>query len=71
MKGLLGRSAAGATAVGAAALGAAIALAAGRCCGGGRVYIRLARGTSILGEVRNLKISRVTLQLLCSKIHDF
>ena len=56
MKGLLGRSAAGATAVGAAALGAAIALAAGRCCGGGRVYIRLARGTSILGEVRNLKI---------------
>ena len=57
MKGLLGRSAAGATAVGAAAaLGAAVALAAGRCCGGGRVYIRLARGTSILGEVRNLKI---------------
>ena len=29
------------------------------------------RGTSILGEVRNEEISRVTQQLLCSKSHDF
>ena len=29
------------------------------------------RGTSILGEVRNVEISRVTQQLLCSKSHDF
>ena len=29
------------------------------------------RGTSILGEVRNVEISRVTQQLLCSKYHDF
>ena len=29
------------------------------------------RGTYILGEVRNLEISRVTHQLLCSKSHDF
>ena len=28
------------------------------------------RGTSILGEVRNVEISRVTQQLLCSKSHD-
>jgi hypothetical protein len=28
------------------------------------------RGTSILGEVRNVWISRVTQQLLCSKSHD-
>ena len=28
-------------------------------------------GTSILGEVRNVEISRVTQQLLCSKSHDF
>ena len=29
------------------------------------------RGTSILGEVRNVEISRVTQQILCSKSHDF
>ena len=29
------------------------------------------RGTSILGEVRNVEISRATQQLLCSKSHDF
>ena len=29
------------------------------------------RGTSILGEVRNVEISRITQQLLCSKSHDF
>ena len=29
------------------------------------------RGTSILGEVRNVEISRVTQQLLCNKSHDF
>ena len=29
------------------------------------------RDTSILGEVRNVEISRVTQQLLCSKSHDF
>ena len=29
------------------------------------------RDISILGEVRNLEISRVTQQLLCSKSHDF
>ena len=29
------------------------------------------RGTSILGEVRNVEISRVTQQLLCSKSYDF
>ena len=29
------------------------------------------RGISILGEVRNVEISRVTEQLLCSKSHDF
>ena len=29
------------------------------------------RGTSILGEVRNVEISRVTQQLICSKSHDF
>ena len=28
------------------------------------------RGTSILEEVRNVEISRVTQQLLCSKSHD-
>ena len=28
-------------------------------------------GTSILGEVRNVEISSVTQQLLCSKSHDF
>ena len=28
-------------------------------------------GTSILGEVRNVEISRATQQLLCSKSHDF
>ena len=27
--------------------------------------------SSILGEVRNVEISRVTQQLLCSKSHDF
>ena len=29
------------------------------------------RGTSILGEVRNVWISRATRHLLCSKSHDF
>ena len=29
------------------------------------------RGTSILGEVHNVEISRATQQLLCSKSHDF
>ena len=29
------------------------------------------RGTSILGEVHNVEISRVTQKLLCSKNHDF
>ena len=29
------------------------------------------RGTSILGEVRNVEISGGTQQLLCSKYHDF
>jgi hypothetical protein len=29
------------------------------------------RGISILGEVRNVAISRATQQLLCSKFHDF
>ena len=29
------------------------------------------RGTSILGDVRNVEISGVTQQLLCSKSHDF
>ena len=29
------------------------------------------RGTSILGEVRNVEISRVAQQLLFSKSHDF
>jgi hypothetical protein len=29
------------------------------------------RGTSILGEVRNVKISRATQQLLNGKSHDF
>ena len=29
------------------------------------------RGTSILGEVRNVEISGPTHQLLCSEFHDF
>ena len=33
-------------------------------------YVRC-RGTSILREVRNVEISRVTQQLRCSKSHDF
>ena len=33
-------------------------------------YVRI-RGTSILGEVRNVEISRATQQLLCSKSDDF
>ena len=33
--------------------------------------VMTARGTSILGEVHNVEISRVTQQLLCSKSHDF
>ena len=33
--------------------------------------IRNTRGISIQGEVRNVEISRVTQQLLCSKSHDF
>ena len=36
-----------------------------------RVASALTRGFSILGEVRNVEISRVTQQLLCSKYHDF
>ena len=36
---------------------------------GYKTYIQ-ARGTSILGEVRNVEISGVTQQLLCSKSHD-
>ena len=31
----------------------------------------VSRGTSILGEVRNVEISRFTQQLLCGKSHDF
>ena len=31
----------------------------------------ISRGISILGEVRNMWISRATQQLLCSKSHDF
>ena len=31
----------------------------------------LPRGTSILGEVRNVEIPGPTQQLLCSKYHDF
>ena len=34
------------------------------------VYIH-SRGTSILGEVRNIEIPGPTQQLLCSKYHDF
>ena len=34
-------------------------------------YYTQTRGTSILGEVRNVEISGVTQQLLCSKSHDF
>ena len=29
------------------------------------------RGTSVLGEVRNVELSRVPQQLICSKSHDF
>ena len=35
------------------------------------MYAVSTRGTSILGEMRNVEISRVTQQLLCSKSHDF
>ena len=35
------------------------------------IIIAHCRGTSILGEVRNVEISRATQQLLCSKSHDF
>ena len=31
----------------------------------------VSRGTSILGEVRNVEIPGPTQQLLCSKSHDF
>ena len=31
----------------------------------------LPRGTSILGEVRNVEISGATQQLLCNEFHDF
>ena len=34
------------------------------------VEMAVPRGTSILGEVRNVEISRVTQQLLGSKSHD-
>ena len=34
-------------------------------------YVVPVRGISILGEVRNVEISRVTQQLQCSKSHDF
>ena len=36
-----------------------------------QIVLVFSRGTSILGEVRNVEISRVTQQLLCSKSHDF
>ena len=36
-----------------------------------RTWLIDTRGISILGEVRNVEISRVTQQLLCSKSHDF
>ena len=35
------------------------------------MYIAQTRGTSIPGDVRNVEISRVTQQFLCSKSHDF
>ena len=35
------------------------------------IYKVLTRGTSILGEVRNVEIPGPTQQLLCSKYHDF
>ena len=35
-----------------------------------QIYIAT-RGTSILGEVRNVEISGPTQQLLCSEFHDF
>ena len=34
-------------------------------------WIASSRGISILGEVRNVEISRVTQQLLCSKSYYF
>ena len=34
-------------------------------------YVTHVRGTSILGEVRNVEISGPTQQLLCSKYHGF
>ena len=34
-------------------------------------WLVFVRGTSILGEVRNMEISRATQPLLCSKSHDF
>ena len=34
-------------------------------------YVPICRGTSILGEVRNVAISRPTQQLLWYKFHDF
>ena len=36
-----------------------------------RTLVVGSRGTFILGEVRKLEISRVTQQLLCSKVHIF
>ena len=40
----------------------------GQC--GYKLVLESSRGISILGEVRNVEISRVTQQLLCSKSHD-
>ena len=42
-----------------------------KSCRTTRTTLACARGTSILGEVRNVEISRPTQQLLCSKSHDF
>ena len=42
-----------------------------KSCRPTRTTLACARGTSILGEVRNVEISRATQQLLCSKSHDF
>ena len=35
------------------------------------IFVHSIRGTSILGEVRNVEIPGPTQQLLCSKYHDF
>ena len=43
----------------------------GNLLGGIVNLLGVARGTFILGEVRNVEISKVTQQLLCGKSHDF